>query len=933
MISLGFVLGTMLLFVALLSVETAASGGSPRIRSFGLIGWLTSGNWPAKVGAGLLIIGVGALLRYALINIDIPDDLKLMAGVLAALVLAAASFVLRGQPQRRALCLALAGAALGVAYLTAYSAYALFSYLPQEPAFALLVVVAVAGGLLAVQANALSIAVLAMLGAYLAPAFGLGDPGPVAVYGYYLAISALSFAMVRARGWRAVIHLSFLFTLAGGLFFGWTRQFYTATYFDQMLPLLLAVIALHLAMPIAEWHAAKPGWEASVDSGYRMLLPLVAVCSMLVIAPDLHREGAISVALLGVLWLAAAGTLRTLRKGEQEGAQFHLVIAILLFGGALLLALHDLPWSLLGMGLATVLFLAAPRLKWARETQELLCVLLLTCGLFHMAGKAFIFHPEPGMHHFIHKMLASVLLVVVGLVGSSRKIGLASVLGWAGAVWGALALVSELLRLNLEMLPQIVFGVLLAVAVLNAAGIIFLGKSNVGSAPLTLFAWLITALGWWAAHSASDTLDIAFALAVPCTMLVLVRACLWTTKPSSHAFCLLLLPLALLPWALALDGDFAIQQNYLAGVLMLSSTLFVALLSPRIDGGSDWRDSYAAWVFTLVSLVMLLVTVIHIERGVLPILVDILGMTTLIIITRTLSAGHVGGGKLQGAIVVLLTMLVVQAMVLRVLGPADPMSALDLVRMRLPAIVSLMWAVLGAGLTIWGHRSKSRGTWSFGAFLLAVAAAKLVLLDFGSLGQLANIVAMILAGLLFLLVSWLAPFPPAAPEPAPIPVKPVAPPGPNVQAMNQPVTDAEPAAAAAQPAQTVAAGRLPDAPATAAAMISSRPSPANRMSVATVDNTSSVLRILGWLVIALVVVIALNAYRRMADAPRRQAAMQQRMDDARARTEAAERAATEGIPPHGPTAAAQAAEQAVRAAEGAARDSVPADGLRPTNKP
>jgi hypothetical protein len=74
-----------------------------------------------------------------------------------------------------------------------------------------------------------------------------------------------------------------------------------------------------------------------------------------------------------------------------------------------------------------------------------------------------------------------------------------------------------------------------------------------------------------------------------------------------------------------------------------------------------------------------------------------------------------------------------------------------------------MWVVMGAGLTWWGVKSISRGVWSAGAALLIVAAVKLVLFDFGSLGQLGNILALIAAGLVFLGVAWLAPLPPKSP--------------------------------------------------------------------------------------------------------------------------------------------------------------------------
>ena len=80
--------------------------------------------------------------------------------------------------------------------------------------------------------------------------------------------------------------------------------------------------------------------------------------------------------------------------------------------------------------------------------------------------------------------------------------------------------------------------------------------------------------------------------------------------------------------------------------------------------------------------------------------------------------------------------------------------------MEWPTLVSLLWASIGAALTIAARRAGSRVQWTAGAAFLVGAAIKLVLLDFGSLGQLANILAVIAAGGVFLLVGWLAPMPP-----------------------------------------------------------------------------------------------------------------------------------------------------------------------------
>jgi hypothetical protein len=106
------------------------------------------------------------------------------------------------------------------------------------------------------------------------------------------------------------------------------------------------------------------------------------------------------------------------------------------------------------------------------------------------------------------------------------------------------------------------------------------------------------------------------------------------------------------------------------------------------------------------------------------------------------------------------------AMLLRLIGPPGPLTILALNDMLLPAVVSLLWAAIGAGLAWLSTRKRSRLLWSLGAVLMVAAALKLILFDFGSLGQIANILAMMAAGGVFLLVAWLAPFPPKAePEP------------------------------------------------------------------------------------------------------------------------------------------------------------------------
>ena len=207
---LVFLLAVAAIVAVVLAIESRDDDTQVARQPIGLLTWLTRGNWPTKVGGALIVVGVGALLRYAALNLEVPPPFKLVAGVLIAGALGFISVSLPAVAARRSVSLALAGSAFGVAYLTAYSAFALFGYLDNPEGLALLGVTSVATAAYAVSRGAMSLAVLSMLGAFLAPAFAIADPGAAVVYGYYVGASLLTLVLVLLRGWHPLIHLSFL---------------------------------------------------------------------------------------------------------------------------------------------------------------------------------------------------------------------------------------------------------------------------------------------------------------------------------------------------------------------------------------------------------------------------------------------------------------------------------------------------------------------------------------------------------------------------------------------------------------------------------------------------------------------------------------------------------------------------------------------------
>jgi len=182
-----------------------------------LVRWFMQGNPLAKLGILLLFLGLSFLLRYTVEHSLFPLELRLVATALFAIVLLAVGWRLRHR--QRVYALILQGGATGVLYLTVFGAFRLWQMLPMTLAFALLVVICAASVGLAVLQKALSLAMLASLGGYLAPLLlSTGGGSFVALFSFYLLLSIGILAISIWQHWRELNLLGLLFTFGvGGL--------------------------------------------------------------------------------------------------------------------------------------------------------------------------------------------------------------------------------------------------------------------------------------------------------------------------------------------------------------------------------------------------------------------------------------------------------------------------------------------------------------------------------------------------------------------------------------------------------------------------------------------------------------------------------------------------------------------------------------------
>lgn len=727
----------------------------------GLFTWLTRGNWPAKVGGALVIVGVGALLRYAAIHIDIAPHLKLYAGIFIALALGAGSLFVPDGPAKRPVSLALGGAAFGVAYLTAYSAFALFEYLDNPMGLALLGLTAVGAGVFAVTRSALSVALLAMVGAYLAPAFAVQDPGPLVVYGYYAGASLLTLAMVAARGWRPLIHLSFLFTLAGGVFFAWTSQYYTDAHAGVMLPMVLLLAAIHVAMPIAEKGQARAGWIESLDAAYLLSLPSAAALLVLVIAPT-SVELSNALLALAVIW-ALGGT--ALRARVRPGAEAHAVIAAVLAVLGIAARFRNLPWELLCLGISSgALALAAWRVPTPQRLHSVLAGLVLLFGAVHVLSSIAATSGATAFANsaFVERILAAALLIWAGFTCRRIRQSLDTLLLVVGFVWAFVAIGIELVRWELATLALVVHWFLILVA----ASLWIPGRRlRAADRNVSLLSLLILLTAVWASRGAAAT---AAWLSLCGAALALIGA---AVKPRTDAaegdrglIAALFAPAVAAVWAARIasvegidDTQFIFTVAALTAILALLAGRSVP--APRGEWVSNAADTFGVGF----GIVLGFATLLAIARNPWAVALEIACLAGLALVIAIRRA-HQRPTDFSIAACMIGVALVLQANLMRLLGPPGTLDIGDVLRLEWPAVISLLWAAVGCALTIWSRRVASRTVWVSGAALLVAAAVKLLLIDFGSLGQLGNILAVIAAGGVFLLVGWLAPMPPAPAE-------------------------------------------------------------------------------------------------------------------------------------------------------------------------
>lgn len=752
-----------------------------------LVGWFMRGNPLAKLGILLLFFGLAFLFRYSVERDLFPLELRLCVAALAAVLLLALGWRLRHKQPVYALILQ--GGATGVLYLTVFGAFRLWQMLPMALAFALLLLICAVSVGLAVLQRALSLAMLASLGGYLAPLLlSTGGGSHIGLFSFYLLLSCGILAISVWQHWRVLNLLGLLFTFGvGGLWgvFSYRPEFYLSCQLFLIANILLfGVLSVGLSL------RAQGGSKRIIDGVLLFAPPLLGFGMQYAITQDFAYGPAFSALGFGAFYLLLAWLV--LRRKPELGRP--LVLAALALGGAFVtlaipLALSarwtSMAWALEGLG---ILWLGVQQ-QQRRMSYSGTGLLLLAMGSALWAMQDLV----PALSQLMIFAVLSLTWIAAawlwrGLnIQGSHGLLAGGILFWLLALHGLSAL--TLIRFMNE-LPGILALIALSLHGWRVVGQRLRWRALSDSVwllwPLMLatLVWQIAAQG---AILSAGWQNLAWCLALPSAFWLLYQQRTppvpWLSQGLHLSlFWMILAALAAelwwytdaLPW-----GMFPWQ----AGLAMTAAAAVIMLVRAGIKRSLWPLRVWPQWYGTLALappgvflLVMLLLTNIDdgvvMEQGYRPLLNPLeegaaFALLALFALARLCARYFPARGReIHKRVPLLLAALAfwwLNGLLLRSLawyGDIDwSVSALWSSRL-VQTCFALFWMLVALLVMLRAARQASRHEWLGGAALLGVVIVKLMLVDSAGGGGLARAVAFIGVAVLVLIVGYFSPLPP-----------------------------------------------------------------------------------------------------------------------------------------------------------------------------
>lgn len=753
--------------------------------------WVVTGNPLAKIGMLLLFFGLSYLLKYSIENELVSASTRLMMAGAGCLALLGIGWWLRKKNLIYALILQ--GGGIGGIYITIFAATKIYDFIPIGIALAIMVFICIVSVILAVLHRAISLAVLASLGGYLAPVLlSTGSGNYIALFSYYLILSIGILIISHWQVWRLLNLIGFAFTF--GIGFIWAIPNYTHA---DYLPCQLFLIANWLIFGVAtELSTLKNKLKLNIPFDATLLFgtPLIGFIFQHRLASEWTYGVAIASSLYGLAYFALSWF--ALKRYREEGK----LLAIAFFMLSVTFATLAVPfafsaeWTSIVWAIEGVMILAFSVLQQQKKPAIAGTILVAVSFvlLFNM--------PIISLGDWLMIVTQVIVVFAVGILWyrapfthlDNRAIGYVT-LFISVVSWGYSVLLLQ--EYGENWFSPAGKSITFAFILISCWGMFFVGKKTQFSelASCSVLLWPMSALimlvyiyladslinNWLSAILWCAIFASGFYLLKVNTLLPKQRI----NKALIHSIHLIFIGLFLFAEIIWLmDVTYLYVSLHFASVIFVISLFIVIsyLLAMKVNWIKEYQNTY--WVVTLPVLGLLALSLIFAnfndgtESGIkfIPLLnlMDLMGVIGIWVGYKFISVIK-QSSKYQlllknnlpifNYIIPAMIFWWANGILLRGLVFATDIdwSSYAIINSKvIQTVLAIIWAITALVTMVMATRRKSRSQWFIGGVLLAVVIAKLFLIDTSLSSGLLRALAFIGVAILILLIGYFSPLPP-----------------------------------------------------------------------------------------------------------------------------------------------------------------------------